>query len=369
MSSTCDDAATTSVEASAIPHREVPGRGATGTRRTHQGNSSSLILAVIRWYERRPLRMTAPVLALLLAACSGGDTPVQGYVEGTYVYVSPDRAGRIVARPASAGAMVAEGEVLVRLDDSDEVEAVAGAEARLAKAEAELANLRSGKRPVEISVIQAQLSEARANFDLAEEEYQRQLVLREKGVVSQAAVDNAKARRDAAEASVQAIEHELEVAELPARPEVIAAAERNVAAEQAALAQARIALERRTLTAPEAALVEDTFFEPGEYAAAGAAIVSLLPDANRKLRFFVPEPRLAGVTIGSRVGVSCDGCPDGLEGEVTFVSSVAEFTPPVIYSKDVRDKLVFRVEARPLGAAAALKVGQPVDIKLPEAGS
>lgn len=310
------------------------------------------------------------VLALLLAACaSGGDAPVQGYVEGIYVYISADRAGRIVARPASAGTTVAQGDVLVRLDESDEVEAVAGAEARLAKAEAELANLRSGKRPVEISVIEAQLSEARANFALAEEEYQRQLVLREKGVVSQAAVDNAKARRDAAEASVQAIEHELEVAELPARPEVIAAAERNVAAEQAALAQARIALERRTLTAPETALVEETFFEPGEYAAAGAAIVSLLPDANRKIRFFVPEPRLATVAIGSRVSISCDNCTAGLEGEVTFVSSAAEFTPPVIYSKDVRNKLVFRVEAKPLGGATELKVGQPVDVTLPAAGA
>lgn len=310
--------------------------------------------------------MPVATLALLLAACSGNtNAPVQGYVEGTYVYVSADHAGRIVARPATAGATVAEGDILVRLDDADEVEAVAGAEARLAKAEAELANLRSGMRPVEISVIEAQLSEARANFDLAEEEYQRQLILREKGVVSQAAVDNAKARRDAAEASVQAIEHELEVAELPARPELITAAERNVAAEEAALAQARIALERRTLAAPESALVEETFFEPGEYAAAGSAIVSLLPDANRKIRFFVPEPRLATVSIGSKVAIDCDNCAEGLEGEVTFVSSAAEFTPPVIYSKDVRDKLVFRVEAKPLGAAAQLKVGQPVDVTLP----
>jgi HlyD family secretion protein len=310
------------------------------------------------------------LLALLLAACSaGGNGPVQGYVEGTYVYISPDHAGRIVARPASAGQQVAAGDILVRLDDADEVEAVAGAEARLAQAEAQLANLRSGMRPVEISVIEAQLTEARANFDLAEEEYQRQLILREKGVVSQAAVDNAKARRDAAAASVSAIEHQLEVAELPARPEEITAAERNVAAEEAAVAQSKIALERRTLKAPESGLVEETFFEPGEYAAVGAAIVSLLPDANRKIRFFVPELRLAGVTIGSRVAIACDNCPDGLAGEVNFVASAAEFTPPVIYSKGVRDKLVFRVEAKPLGEAARLKVGQPVDVTLPAPGS
>lgn len=309
------------------------------------------------------------VALLVLAGCSdGGEGPLQGYIEGTYVYVSADAAGRIVSRPASAGATVVAGAVLALLDDADERQAVAGAEARLAQAEAQLANLRSGKRPVEISVIEAQLSEAEANFALAEEEYQRQLILREKGVVSQAGVDNAKARRDAAEASVLAITHELDVARLPARPEEITAAERHVAAEEAALAQARTALERRTLAAPEAGLVEETFFEPGEHAPAGAAIVSLLPDANRKIRFFVPEPRLAAVAIGSRVAVACDGCSSGLEGEVTFVASAAEFTPPVIYSKDVRDKLVFRVEARPLGAALDLKVGQPVDVTLP-AGS
>lgn len=320
----------------------------------------------------RPLVLAASsvAFAFVLAGCSGsGEGPVQGYIEGTYVYVSADAAGRIVARPVSAGVTVAAGDILVRLDDSDEIEAVAGAQARLAKAEAELANLRSGKRPVEIAVIEAQLSEAQANYELAEEEYQRQLLLHEKGVVSQAAVDNAKANRDAAKASVDAIERELEVAGLPARPEVIEAAERNVAAEQAALAQARIALERRTLKAPESGLVEETFFEPGEHAAAGAAIVSLLPDANRKIRFFLPEPRLATIGIGSRVAVACDNCPEGLEGEVTFLSSAAEFTPPVIYSKDVRDKLVFRVEARPLGEAVRLKVGQPVDVTLPEARS
>lgn len=310
--------------------------------------------------------LAALTAALGLAGCSdNGDGAVQGYVEGTYVYVSPDDAGRIVERPVTAGGTVAAGDVLAKLDDSQEHEAVAGAEARLAQAEAQLANLRSGKRPVEISVIEAQLSEARANFDLAEQEYQRQLVLREKNVVSQSAVDTAKARRDAAEASLRAIEHELEVARLPARPEEIEAAERNVAAEKAALAQARIALERRILTAPSPALVEETFYEPGEHATAGAAIVSLLPEANRKIRFFVPEPRLAGVTIGSTVAIACDDCPDGLEGEVDFISSAAEFTPPVIYSRDVRDKLVFRVEAKPLGAAVKLKVGQPVDVTLP----
>jgi HlyD family secretion protein len=289
---------------------------------------------------------------------------MQGYVEGTYVYVSAEGAGRIVDRPASPGKAVAEGETLVRLDESEQGEAVVEAEARLAQAKAQLANLRSGKRPEEISVIEAALREAETAFDLAEDDYQRQLILLEKGVIAQAAVDNAKAKRDAAEAKVEVTERELAVAKLPARPEEIEAAERNVAAEQAALAQARIALDRRTLRAPASGMVEETFYEPGELVAAGQAVVSLLPEANRKIRFFLPEPSLSKVAVGALIAVSCDNCEAGLEAEVTFVATEAEFTPPVIYSKDVRDKLVFRVEARPLGKAALLKVGQPVDVRL-----
>jgi len=313
----------------------------------------------------------AVILVAGLAACSvdGGAGTLQGYIEGTYVYVSAEAPGRLIERPAEDGRPVAAGDLLARLDEADQVEAVAAAGARLAEAEAQLANLRSGQRPEEISVIAAELDEARSTFTSAEDDYQRKLLLLEKAVVAQAAVDDAKAKRDAADAKVAAIERQLAVAELPARPEQITAAERNVAALKAALAQANIALDKRTLRAPADGLVDQTFFEPGELIAAGQPVVSILPKANRKLRFFVPEGRLATVHIGDQVAIACDNCADGLAAEVTFIATEAEFTPPVIYSKNNREKLVFRVEARPLGAAADLKVGQPVDVTLPGAGA
>jgi HlyD family secretion protein len=259
--------------------------------------------------------------------------------------------------------MVGEGDVLVRLDSADEEEAIAGAEARLA-------NLRSGKRPEEISVIAAELSEAQTDFKLADDDYLRQLQLHEKGVVSQTSVDNAKAKRDAAEAKVLATERQLQVAKLPARAEEIEAAERNVAAQASALAQTRIALDRRTLKAPSDAIIEETFFEPGERVAASQPVVSLLPDANKKIRFFLPEKMLSAVKLGDKVALGCDRCDAGLTAEITFIATEAEFTPPVIYSKDNREKLVFRVDGRPLGKAALLKVGQPVDVNVGEgAGS
>jgi HlyD family secretion protein len=308
-------------------------------------------------------------VAVALAGCLGnGKSEMQGYVEGTYVYVSAEASGLVVERPVAAGDVVAEGALLARLDDADQKEAVAGAEARVAQAKAQLANLQSGKRAEEISVIAAQLEEARSAFNLAEDNYRRQLVLRERGIVAQSAVDDAKAKRDTAEASAEAVERQLIVAKLPARPEEIDAAERNVAAEEATLAQAKIQLERRHLTAPAGGRVEQTFYEVGERVSAGQPVVSLLPDANVKVRVFLPEKELASVKIGDTVGVSCDGCADGLTAEIDRIATEAEFTPPVLYSKDSRSKLVFRIEAKPLGAATALKPGQPVDVRL-EAGS
>ena len=317
-----------------------------------------------------PFAAAAVLLSGLLAGCSGsGDGPLQGYVEGTYVYISAETAGRVVERPAIDGTAVVQGAVLARLDDSDEKQAVAEGEARLAQAKAQLLNLRSGKRPEEISVIAAELTEARSSLTQADDDYRRKLLLREKGVVAQAVVDDAKAKRDAMEAKTEASERQLLVARLPARSEEIDAAERNVTALEASLAQASIALDRRTLRAPDAGVIEETYFEPGELVPAGQAVVSLLPDANKKARFFLPETLLATVKIGDRVAVGCDNCGEGLEAEITFISTEAEFTPPVIYSKDSREKLVFRVDARPLGEAAALKVGQPLDIRVIKTGA
>jgi len=320
--------------------------------------------------KHRNLAALAGLAALALAGCSNSGSPTfQGYVEGTYVYIAPDAGGRLIVRPAIAGARVAAGDALFSLDDADQKAAVAGAEARLAQAKAELANLQTGERPEEVSVLAANLSSARATSQNAEDDYRRKLQLRQNGTIAQATVDTAQTAMTTAAAQVDAAERQLEVARLPARSDQIDAAERNVNALAADLDQAKTALIRRALAAPAPGYVEETYYEPGELVAAGQPVVSLLPDANRKVRFFVPERTLAKVNIGSSVAVSCDGCPAGMTAKVEFVSSAAEFAPPIIYSKDSRDKLVFRVDASPQGRADALKVGQPLDVRLAGSGS
>jgi HlyD family secretion protein len=111
--------------------------------------------------------------------------------------------------------------------------------------------------------------------------------------------------------------------------------------------------------------VYDVIYRVGERVPANAPVVVLLPDDAVKLRFFVPETRLAQLAVGDRVGVSCDGCPAGLSATVSFVSPQAEFTPPVIYSNESRSKLVFMAEAKPdPSSRSRLKPGQPVEVRL-----
>ncbi len=308
----------------------------------------------------------AVLLPLLLAACDDGGSSgvLSGYVEGRYVYASAESAGRIEAMPAARGARVEAGDVLFRLTSAEEAAQVAQAEARVAQAEAQLTNLRSGMRPEEIAVLEAQVAEAQAALDAATRDAERARTLRTQNVVAQSQVDAAEETLQVATARIQAAQRQLAVGRLAARPEEILAAEGNVDALRSALALAEAMAAKRTVVAPASGLIEEIFFEAGEYVGTAQPVVSLLPDEGRLVRFFVPEPLLGTAVAGQSIGVSCDGCASGLTAQISFVATQPEFTPPVIYSRDNREKLVWMVEARPVGDAARLPVGQPVDVRL-----
>jgi HlyD family secretion protein len=132
----------------------------------------------------------------------------------------------------------------------------------------------------------------------------------------------------------------------------------------ASLAAAEVRLARRKVFSPSDGLIEQLYYQPGETVLPGQPIVALLPMRDVKLRFFVPQALLPQISLGQTVGVSCDGCEDGLTAKVNFMAHHAEFTPPVIYSLDERQKLVFLIEAHP-EHPEKFRVGQPVTITLP----
>ena len=321
------------------------------------------------WLESAIAWLGGALVALATAMGLGGDggpLVVQGYVEGEYVYVGSPVAGRLETLDVARGAHVAEGAPLFQLDRSSEQPARDDAAARLARAEASLANLRKGKRPSEIDSIQAQLTQANAMLKLSEAKLERRKPLGD--AVSREDVEQASAEYERDKARIAELQAELETARLGARADEIQAAEAEVSAAQAQLAQAEWRLGELAQAAPQAGLVIDTLYRTGEWVAAGAPVVSMLPPGNVKVRFFLPEPQLGAIAVGDEVQVRCDACVPGLLAEISFIAPEAEYTPPVIYSREMRAKLVYLVEAKPR-QPDALRPGQPVDVTLPAPSS
>lgn len=308
------------------------------------------------------------VTALLLAACDGRDEGIyQGYAEGEYVRVAPIDGGIIDAIPVKRGDRIEDGALLFQLEQTAEVAAHEQAAAQYAQAKAQYEDLLKGLRAPELEQIVAARASAAATLQKSQLDLARTRALYARGNVSRAALDAAQATRDAAAGSVRELDARLTTGKLAARQDQIAAAEAGTKAAEAALAQADWRLARREGHAPQGGTVADVFFRVGEFAGPSQPVVSILPPANIKVRFFIPEPELGRVHTGDKVTLACDACAADLVGTIRFISTDAEFTPPVIYSEKTKAKLVYMAEAWPDASPEVLHPGQPVRVTLIEA--
>ena len=311
-----------------------------------------------------------PLAVLALAACDGGPDPdlMSGYAEADLVYVGAASAGTLRSLAVQRGDAVRQGQALFALDPEGEALASAGAAARQQRAEAQAANLRKGRRPMEIRALDAQLAQARAALAATSAALDRQQRLVAQGFVSALRLDELQAAHDRDAARLAELQAQRLLALDAARVDEVAAAAAEARGATADAELARWREGQRQRQSPQDAQVFDVLYRVGEWVQAGAPVVSLLPPQGLKLRFFVPQAQLARVAVGQRVGLACDGCPAGLAARVRWLSPQAEYTPPVIYSNASRAKLVFLVEATPEPAAlAVLKPGQPVDVRLDKA--
>lgn len=310
------------------------------------------------------LVLTAVVLVLTTYhANEGAEFP--GYMEADLVLIGSEQGGRVLTLSVEEGAQVKQGEAIFALESEEQEASVAAAKARVHEAEARLADAKAQlQRPDEIEVLQAALSQAKAMRQVASNNLERAQALFDKGWITKAQLDDAIAQHDRNEAAVAEVEKRINAAKLPGRSDMIEAAAANAEAARHALHEAEKNLGKRQVVAPADGTVEEVYFRPGEVVNAGQAVVALLPPRNLKVRFFVAEPERAQLQINQRIAISCDGCPPGLHAKINFIAREAEFTPPVIFSREQRQKLVYLVEARPEGEASTLTAGQPVTVTL-----
>lgn len=311
-----------------------------------------------------PAKTGLLALAVLLAAGCARREPAayQGYLEGEFVYLAAPLAGRLDHLTVQKGAQVTAGTPLFTLEQGAELAALREAAERARQAQARLADLRKGSRPSELAALEARLASARASAELAGRDFTRLAQLHENHVASEEDFDRARLTADAAAKLVTELAAQLDTAQLGARADVIAAAEADVAATQAALDRAGWAVTQKGQSAPRAGLVYDTLYREGEYVAAASPVITLLPPENIKVRFFVPEAEFGALKAGDTVQVLLTGKP-ALAAKVSYLSPQPEFTPPVLYNRENRSKLVFMVEAVFDPAAARdLHPGQPVAV-------
>ncbi len=259
-----------------------------------------------------PILIFCALAALILAGCSQEPAnQFQGYVEGEYVYVASPLGGALTNLAVARGGQVQAGQLLFELERGSEADALELAKKNLAQEAAQL--------------------------KLSEAEFVRREKLHGQDVISPEELDQARAQRDADAAQVQSL--------------------------QSALAKAQWSFDQKQQFAPTNAFVQDTLYRPGEWVATGNPVVVLLPPANLKARFFVPETALAQIKTGEKVAVSFDGAAKNYSATVNYISTQAEFTPPVLYNRENRAKLVYMIEAQFSAADAAdLRPGQPVDV-------
>lgn len=306
-------------------------------------------------------------LFCLAAGCNPAPSAsgkVQGYVEGEFVYIAAPLPGRLETLFVQKGTQVKAGEPLFELENVQEKSALNEARLRLVQLRAQLADARKGKRPTEIESGTAQLNLAQVALQFSEKELARQEKLLAARVVPAQEVDRLRSLRDQERQRVTQLKAELGTAKLGLRGDQVAAVEASMRAVEASLTRSEWDLAQKRQISPTAGMVFDTLYRKGEWIAAGRPAVVLLPPQNTKVRAFVPQTLISTIHQGDRVRVIVDGAGTPFSGAVSFISPQAEFTPPVIYSRESRQKLVYMIEVGfDPATSAQLHPGQPVDVQ------
>jgi len=254
--------------------------------------------------------ITALLLSLSLFGCNQKDSHLyQGYAEGRYTYISVNFPGKLEKLNVERGMQINQNQALFTLDQEPEQ----------SNYDKTLAQLNQAK---------AAVTQAESSLDLNKKTYERNKALVKVGDVSKEAFDTAQSAYEQSDAQLKQ-------------------AKDNFNSLEANLRQSSWSLRQKTLYAPKAALVYDTYFLPGEWVPAGQPVVSLLSPQDIKIIFFVSEKMLGQLSLNQKISLSCDGCQKYYPAKITFISPTAEYTPPIIYSDERRDKLVYRIEAYP----------------------
>ena len=325
---------------------------------------------------KKPIVMTA-LLAAVAVVCwygwqhwrpQGQDAGVfYGNIDVRQVSLAFEGSGRVAQVDAEEGDRVQPGQVLAILDTRTLALQADQAAAQLRVQEENLRRLKNGARPAEIAQARSRLAAAQADAQRARREQARleRIATASAGAVSVQDVDRARSAARVAQAAVKERQDALALVQEGARREEIDAADAQVAAARAQLALLRHQLEQGDLRAPVAAVVRSRLLEPGDMASPQRPVLALAVTTPKWARIYVDESSLGQVKPGQVAQLSVDSMPGRtLAGRVGYISSVAEFTPKSVQTEVLRTSLVYEVRVLVDDPDDALRLGQPVTVRL-----
>ncbi|NJD06164.1 MAG: HlyD family efflux transporter periplasmic adaptor subunit [Methylococcaceae bacterium] len=399
--------------------REAPRPSARG--RLISGKSERLCLGTPSEVGYNPRTLPSPagcpviarkvLLPTLVVLCLGGyyayrqwlagpaELTASGVLEARNIGVGSKVGGRISAIRVREGDHVEAGQILVEFEDGEQAARVEQARGRLQQARANLEKLENGSRPEDIAEsraavrfdgnkpgfrrqelesARADLARAKADAANAERELRRYQDLLARSVASRQQYDDARTRRDMANAQVVSLQHSFDAAagRLAAaeavldrarngfRREDVEAARADVATAEGQVHEAEVLWNEHRVTAPAAATVEVLDQRPGQLLQPTAIVAKLLEDAQLFVMVYVPEPRIGQVRLGQKVEVRLDSFPDrAIEATVEQIRQQAEFLPRNVQTLEERVHQVIGVKLRIDNADHRLRAGVHAEVR------
>jgi len=295
---------------------------------------------------------------------------IQGNVDIRQVNLGFRVSGRIREMRFEEGDPVRAGDLIAVLDEGPYQDQVNLAKAQLAQSTANLTKAINGSRPQEIDQARAQVAQAQANVENADLTFQRESDLRRTNAISKQELDNATATRDANRAQLRSAQANLALLEAGSRQEDIDAAGALVQHDKANLETAELNLSDCKLLAPTDGMIITRALEPGAIVAAGTNVYSICLYSPVWIRTYVDERDLGRIYPGMKALVYTDTNPEKpYQGQIGFISPVAEFTPKTVETRELRTDLVFRLRVVVQHPDRYLRQGMPVTVRLVDDGT
>ena len=302
----------------------------------------------------------------VLSACSkSDDNSVQGYIEGELIYLSSSQSGALTVLNVQRGDSVDAQKIVFQLNAQPESDQLVQAESTLASDQSTLQDMELGQRPEEIQEIEADIDATQAAITYYAAQMHRFEQLSKQDYAAKADYDESVYQYGTNTATQKRLRAELALAYQGQRQYQIQAQMQAVQAGGANVAVAKWNEMQKTVTTGVSGIIFDTYYKLGEWVTAGQAVLSVQTPENIHVIFFVSESQLGKIQLGNQVAFQCDACQNPTIGTINYISPSAEYTPPVIYSEDMRSKLVYEIRASiPKDIALRYHPGQPVDVAL-----